>query len=306
MSQPGQPITALFQAGRPLVSVEFFPPKSPEGERQLLDTATALAPFRPDFVSITYGAGGSTRQRTLEYGLILRERFGFEVMPHLTCVGHSRAELHAVLRQLRDAGFRNLMTLRGDPPKGATTFQPHPDGLRYASELVAFIREHYPEFCLGVGGYPETHPEASSPEDDLRHLKHKIDAGADFITTQLFFDNAAYFAFVARCRAAGITVPIVPGILPPLSHPQVKKFTAFCGAKYPAALETQLAPLDKPELAAAAETAGIAWTDSQIQGLVAARVPGLHLYLLNRASSALALFTRLQQDGLLPSQPPAG
>jgi methylenetetrahydrofolate reductase (NADPH) len=300
MPNPGQPITALFRAGRPLVSVEFFPPKSPEGARQILATAEALAPFRPDFVSITYGAGGSTRERTLEYGLILRDRFGFEVMPHLTCVGHSRAELHHVLSGLRDAGFRNLMTLRGDPPKGATAFQPHPDGLRYASELVAFIREHYPEFCLGVGGYPETHPEAASPADDLRHLKEKVDAGADFITTQLFFDNTAYFAFIDRCRALGITVPIVPGILPPLSHPQVKKFAAFCGAKYPDALAAQLAPLEGQD--APSEAVGVAWADAQIRGLLQARVPGLHLYLLNRASSALALFARLQQEGLLPAR----
>jgi methylenetetrahydrofolate reductase (NADPH) len=302
MPSPGQPITALFQAGRPLISVEFFPPKTPEGARQILDTAAALVPFRPDFVSITYGAGGSTRERTLEYGLILRDRFGFEVMPHLTCVGHSRAELHRVLTQLRDAGFRNLMTLRGDPPKGATAFQPHPDGLRYASELVAFIRAHYPEFCLGVGGYPETHPEAPSPADDLRHLKEKVDAGADFITTQLFFDNAAYFSFVQRCRALGIQVPIVPGLMPALSHTQVKKFTAFCGARYPDALAAQLSPLDTPGSAPASEAAGVAWADAQIRALLAARVPGLHLYLLNRSSSALALFTRLQQENLLPAR----
>ncbi len=298
MSAPGQPITAMFRAGRPLVSVEFYPPKTPEGARQILDTAEKLAPYKPNFVSITYGAGGSTRERTLEYGLILRDRFGFEVMPHLTCVGHSRAELHAVLGRLRDAGFRNLMTLRGDPPKGATEFQPHPDGLRYASELVEFIRKHYPEFCLGVGGYPETHPEATSPEDDLRHLKTKVDAGADFITTQLFFDNAAYFNFVERCRALGITVPIVPGILPALSHAQVQKFTSFCKAAYPAALVAKLEPLAGQE--AAAEAAGVDWADTQIRALVEKKVPGLHLYILNRASSALALFARLQNESLLP------
>ncbi len=297
---PGQPITAKFRAGRPLVSVEFYPPKTAEGARQILDTAAALAPYRPDFVSITYGAGGSTRERTLEYGLILRDRFGFEVMPHLTCVGHSRAELHAVLTRLRDAGFRNLMVLRGDPPKGATEFQPHPDGLRYASELVAFIREHYPDFCLGVGGYPETHPEAPSPEADLHNLKTKVDAGADFITTQLFFDNAAFFKFNERCRAAGITVPIIPGLLPALSHAQVQKFTTFCKASYPPALAAGLQPLVGQD--AAAEAAGVAWADAQIRGLLDARVPGLHLYILNRASSALALFARLQSEGLLPNQ----
>jgi methylenetetrahydrofolate reductase (NADPH) len=296
MSKTGQPITGMWREGRPLVSVEFFPPKTPEGARQILDTAAALAPYQPDFVSITYGAGGSTRERTLEYGVILRERFGFEVMPHLTCVGHSRAELHAVLTRLRDAGFRNLMVLRGDPPKGATEFQPHPDGLRYGSELVAFIRAHYPEFCLGVGGYPETHPEAPSPEADLRNLKTKVDAGADFITTQLFFDNAVYLKFVERCRAAGITVPIIPGILPALSHTQVQKWTA-CGANYPAALQARLQPLEGNE--ASAQAAGVEWADEQIRGLVAAKAPGLHLYIMNRSPSALALFARMKDEGIL-------
>lgn len=295
-----QPITAMFRTGRPLVSVEFFPPRTPEGAKLILDTAAALAPYKPDFVSITYGAGGSTRELTLEYGLILRDKFGFEVMPHLTCVGHSRTELHAVLTRLRDAGFRNLMVLRGDPPKGATTFQPHPDGLRYASELVAFIREHYPMFCLGVGGYPETHPEAASPAADLQHLKTKVDAGADFITTQLFFDNAAYFKFVENCRTLGITVPIVPGIMPALSHPQVEKFTNFCKAKYPVILAGRLKPLLGQE--AASEVAGVDWADEQIRELVKRNVPGLHLYIMNRSSSALALFARLQKEGLLPGR----
>ncbi len=298
MSAQGQPITAMFRAGRPLVSAEFFPPKTPEGARLILATAEALAPYKPDFVSITYGAGGSTRELTFEYGQILRDKFGFEVMPHLTCVGHSRAELHAVLSRLRDAGFRNLMVLRGDPPKGATTFQPHPDGLRYASELVAFIRENYPMFCLGVGGYPETHPEATSPEADLQHLKTKVDAGADFITTQLFFDNGAYFKFVEKCRALGIKVPIVPGIMPALSHTQVEKFAAFCKAAYPAALSGRLQPLAGQE--AASEAAGVEWADAQIRELVRQNVPGLHLYILNRSSSALALFARLQKENLLP------
>ena len=300
MIKPGQPITDLWRKDRPLVSVEFFPPKTPEGARQILDTAAALAPYKPDFVSITYGAGGSTRERTLEYGTILREKFGFEVMPHLTCVGHSRAELHGVLTRLRDAGFRNLMVLRGDPPKGATEFQPHPDGLRYASELVAFIGEFYPEFCMGVGGYPETHPEAPSPEADLRNLKTKVDAGAHFITTQLFFDNAAFLKFVERCRAAGITVPIIPGILPALSHAQVQKFAGFCGAAYPAALQARLEPLVGRE--AEAEAAGVDWADEQIRGLVAAKVPGVHLYILNRASSALALFAKLKEQGVFEEE----
>ncbi len=298
MSAPGQPITALFKTGRPLVSVEFFPPKTAEGARPLLATAAALAPYRPDFVSITYGAGGSTRERTLEYATLLRDQFGFEVMPHLTCVGHSREELHALLGRLRDAGFRNLMALRGDPPKGATAFQPHPDGLSHASELITFIRQHYPEFCLGAAGYPETHPEATSPEDDLRHLVEKVAAGADFITTQLFYDNAVFFRFVDRCRAAGIKIPIVPGILPALSHAQAQRFTAFCKANFPAELAARLLPLEGQE--AAGEAVGVDWAAAQIRELHQRHVPGMHLYLLNRPGPAAALFARLQADGLLP------
>jgi methylenetetrahydrofolate reductase (NADPH) len=299
MANPGQPITALFRAGRPLVSVEFFPPKTPEGARQILDTAAALAPYRPDFVSITYGAGGSTRERTLEYAVLLRERFGFEVMPHLTCVGHSRAELHAVLERLRAAGFRNLMALRGDPPKGTTEFRPHPDGLAHASELVSFIRAHYPEFCLGVAGYPEKHPEAPSAAEDLRRLKEKVDAGADFVTTQLFFNNAAYLEFVRRCREAGISVPIVPGIMPALSHAQALRFTNFCQAGFPAALAERLRQRDGDE--AAAEAVGVAWAEEQIHGLLTAGIPGLHLYILNRSTSAQALFARLAREPWWPA-----
>jgi methylenetetrahydrofolate reductase (NADPH) len=172
--------------------------------------------------------------------------------------------------------------------------------LRYASELVAFIRENYPDFCLGVGGYPETHPEATSPEADLQHLKTKVEAGADFITTQLFFDNTAYFKFVEKCRALGIKIPIVPGIMPALSHAQVEKFTNFCKAKYPEALVKKLVALTGQE--AASEAAGVEWADGQIRELVKQKVPGLHLYILNRSSSALALFARLQKEGLLPAR----
>ncbi len=193
MNKPGRAISDMLSAGEPVFSVEFYPPKTEEGARQILRSGKALSAFAPDFVSITYGAGGSTRERTLEYGELLRDLFNFEVMPHLTCVGHSRDELTGILERFQQAGFRNIMTLRGDPPKGKTDFQPHPDGLRYASELVGFIRERFPHFCLGVAGYPEKHPESPSLEDDLGRLCHKVAQGADFITTQLFFDNADYF-----------------------------------------------------------------------------------------------------------------
>lgn len=285
---PDSPISALFHGKpHPLRSLEFFPPKDDTGVAALRETAVALQRIQPDFVSVTYGAGGSTRERTAQVSRLLREELGFTVMPHLTCVGHSRAELHELADRIHEAGFRNIMTLRGDPPKGSTEFKPTPDGLRYASELVALLKSRHADFCLGVGGYPEKHPEAASTADDLAHLKAKVDAGADFITTQLFFDNAVYFRFVERCRAAGITVPIVPGIMPVLSLHQIRRFTSMCGASLPAKLVTRLeAAGDKPEIV---ETIGIDWALGQIRELLAQGAPGYHIYILNRANSALAL-----------------
>jgi methylenetetrahydrofolate reductase (NADPH) len=282
-----RPIAALFAQPRPLRSLEFFPPKDDEGVANLRATATALKRIAPDFVSVTYGAGGTTRERTAQVSALLKDEFGFTVMPHLTCVGHSRAELHAIADRLHAGGFRNIMTLRGDPPKGETTFTPAPDGLRYASDLVALLRARHPDFCLGVAGYPEKHPEAPSLDADLDHLKHKVDTGAAFITTQLFFDNAVYYRFVEKCRAAGITVPIVPGIMTVLSLKQIQRFTTLCGAALPAKLLTRLeAAGDQPDIV---ETLGIDWALAQIRDLLANGAPGYHLYILNRAKSALAL-----------------
>lgn len=278
----------------PLLSVEFFPPKNDDGARQILETAEKLQPFAPDFVSITYGAGGSTRERTLEYGRLLAQRFNFEVMPHLTCVGHSQDELSQIIRSFEDAGFRNIMALRGDPPKGQTVFTPHPQGFRYASELVAFIRSEFPEFGLGVGGYPEKHPEASGMEADLAALKLKVDAGADFITTQLFLNNEDYFRYVDRCRALGITIPIVPGILPVLGLEQVKRFCAFCQASIPAELLTLLESVQgNPQME---EQVGIEWAYAQCEELIARGAPGIHFYILNRSQAAVELFSRLRKS----------
>ncbi|MBC2596214.1 methylenetetrahydrofolate reductase [NAD(P)H] [Ruficoccus amylovorans] len=287
----------MLTAGEPVFSVEFYPPKTEEGARQMLRTAKSLSAFRPDFVSITYGAGGSTRERTLEYGELMRDLFHFEVMPHLTCVGHSRDELAAMLERFQQAGFRNIMTLRGDPPKGKTDFQPHPDGLAHASELVAFIRERFPHFCLGVAGYPEKHPEAPSLESDLAHLKHKVDQGADFITTQLFFDNADYFVFVDKCRALGIEKPIIPGILPALSLDQVTKFCGFCQAKLPSGLVRRLEAVAGDE--DAERRVGVEWAHEQVKQLLEAGAPGVHLYILNRSASAIDLVQALHNDGIL-------
>jgi methylenetetrahydrofolate reductase (NADPH) len=284
---PDRPISEFFAQNRPLRSLEFFPPKDDAGVEALRTTATALKRINPDFVSVTYGAGGSTRERTAQVSEILRREFEFTVMPHLTCVGHTRAELSDVADRIYAGGFRNIMTLRGDPPKGETTFTPYKDGLRYASDLVALLKHSHADFCLGVGGYPERHPEAASPDVDLANLKRKVDAGADFITTQLFFDNAVYFRFVERCRAAGITIPIVPGIMPVLSLKQIQRFTTMCGATLPQKLITRLeAAAENTEVV---ETLGIDWALTQIRELLAQGAPGYHLYILNRAKGALAL-----------------
>jgi methylenetetrahydrofolate reductase (NADPH) len=284
---PDRALSELFAQRRPLRSLEFFPPKDDAGVAALRETALLLKKISPDFVSVTYGAGGSTRERTAQVSRMLRTEIGFTVMPHLTCVGHSRFELNDVADRLHAEGYRNIMTLRGDPPKGQAEFVPYLDGLRYASDLVALLKSRHPDFCLGVGGYPEKHPEAPSVEADLDHLKRKVDAGAGFITTQLFFDNTVYYRFVEKCRARGITIPIVPGIMPVLSLKQIRRFTEMCGASLPATLSKRLeAAGEAPEIV---EALGIEWALAQIRDLLAHGAPGYHLYILNRAKGALAL-----------------
>jgi len=284
---PDRCISDFFAQKRPLRSIEFFPPRDESGVEVLRTAATSLKRMNPDFVSVTYGAGGTTRDRTAQVSAMLKHELGFTVMPHLTCVGHSRVELGDIADRIYAGGFRNIMTLRGDPPKGSTEFNVATDGLRNASELVELLKARQPELCLGVAGYPERHPEAPSLDVDLTHLKRKVDAGADFITTQLFFDNTLYYRFVERCRAVGITVPIVPGIMPVLSLKQIQRFTQMCGASLPKQLITRL------EVAAedtdVVETIGIDWALTQIRGLLANGAPGYHLYILNRAKGALAL-----------------
>lgn len=279
----------------PLFSIEFFPPKSDDAAVQLLRTAERLRAYSPDFASITYGAGGSTRSRTLKYARSLHEDYDYVVMPHLTCVGHSRDELKGIIAEFKDAGLSQIMALRGDPPKGETNFTPHPDGLSYANELVDLINEVYPECVLGVAGYPEKHPEASSPDIDLLNLKRKVDAGADFVTTQLFFDNALYFNFVDNCRRAGISIPILPGLMSITSRDQARRFCAMCGTSIPAELDTQL--LAAGDDKAAVEAVGVEWTYQQARKLLEKGAPGLHLYIMNRAKPAVTLMEKLQAAG---------
>jgi methylenetetrahydrofolate reductase (NADPH) len=284
---PDRPISVLFAEKRPLRSLEFFPPKDEAGVTALRGSAAALRQIPWDFVSVTYGAGGSTRERTAQVSKLLKEKLGFTVMPHLTCVGHSRVQLNELADQIHAAGFRNIMTLRGDPPKGESTFTAPADGCRYANELVALLKARHSDFCLGVGGYPEKHPEAPAPDVDLDNLKRKVDAGADFVTTQLFFDNSIYYRFVDQCRTRRITVPIVPGLMPVLSLKQVQRISSMCGASLPARLLRRLeVASENPEVV---EIIGIDWALDQIRDLLDHGAPGYHLYILNRARSALAL-----------------
>ena len=277
-------IRELLEARRqPLLSLEFYPPKDPLGFGILGGSIERMRPVHPDFVTCTYGAGGSSREFSFAAWELL-SRMGFTpVVAHLTCVGASRADLVAQIHRIYDSGIRNIMALRGDPPRGETQFTPAPDGLAHAADLVALVKSLHPDVCCGVAGYPETHPEAPSLAEDLRRLREKTEAGADFINTQLFFDNAAYFRFLDAARAAGIRAPILPGLMPVASVAQLDRALAFSRATAPAALRAALAAPDP----AAARSAGIAWLVAQIDGLVAHGAPGIHLYILNQAKTIL-------------------
>ena len=270
---------------QPTLSLEFYPPKDPLGFGILGGSIERMRPIHPDFVTCTYGAGGAGREFSFAAWELLG-RMGFTpVVAHLTCIGASRDELAAQIDRIHAAGIRNIMALRGDPPKGETEFTPAPDGLSYASDLVTLIKSRHPDICCGVAGYPETHPEATSREDDIRHLKGKVDAGADYINTQLFFENPVYFSFLDECRAGGIQVPILPGLLPATSLSQARRTVTLCKAGFPAALEQKLEAAGKN--AEAARSVGIDWLIAQIEGLIEHGVPGIHLYILNQAKTIL-------------------
>ncbi len=282
------------ERGEPVFSFEFFPPRTDEGVKALFETVEALRPLAPGFVSVTYGAGGSTRARTVELVKRLKRETEIEAMAHVTCVGASRDEIGATLDEFASVGVQNVLALRGDPPRGETAFTPHPDGFSHASELVAFIRGQPRRwsFCLGAAAYPEGHPETRDLDADLRHLKTKVDAGVDFLVTQLFFQNAAYEGFVARARAAGIQAPVLPGIMPFTNVEQVERFTATCGATIPArlqaAMEVRRADPD------AARDLGVAYASLQCQDLLRRGAPGIHFYTLNRSTSTRAIVAALR------------
>jgi len=276
---------------RPCFSFEFFAPQTDQGVENLMERVRALRILNPAFVSVTYGAGGSSRGRTLDLAKRIKRELDIEVLAHITCADHTRDELRSIFHDLHAGGIENVLALRGDPPRGSDAFVAREGGFRYATDLIALVRDEF-SFDIGAAGYPEKHPEALSAQSDLENLKRKVEAGGAFVTTQLFFDNPAYFRFVERCQKAGITVPIVPGIMPVLSLKQILRFTALCGATLPPKLISLLeAVADRPE---AVEAVGIAWAHEQIRELLQAGAPGYHLYILNRAKSALALTAALQ------------
>jgi methylenetetrahydrofolate reductase (NADPH) len=280
----------IYARPGPIFSIEFFPPKTEKGDENLFAEISVLKSLHPAFCSVTYGAGGSTRSRTVDLVDRIHRECGLEVMCHLTVVGQSQDEVRSILTRLKENRIENIIALSGDPPQGTPDWKPHPDGYHHSIELV---REAVSRGCfsIAVAGFPEVHPRADSRDSDLKYLKAKVDAGADVVITQLFFDNDAYYRFVEDVRRLGVRVPVVPGMLPILSVPQVRRFTALCGAKIPPRLEHRLAEVENDEEAAA--KLGIDYATEQCAGLLAFGAPGIHFYSLNKSRSIKAIFANL-------------
>jgi methylenetetrahydrofolate reductase (NADPH) len=284
-------IDEIIAERKPTFSIEFFPPKTPEATEELYETARALRDLEPDFVSVTYGAGGSTRDGTVEITTALKDEIGFETMAHLSCVGETTEGLAATLDRIDAAGIDNVFALRGDPPRGQEDFAQPEGGLGSAAELAAFISAGW-DFGIGGACFPEVHPEAPDLETDLRYLKSKVDAGAGFLITQLFFDNQVYFDFVRAARARGIEVPILAGIIPVAGFAQTKRICSLCDATIPPPLE---AAFEAAEGDAQREfEMGIAYAAQQCAELLIAGAPGIHFYALNRAPATLAVLGALK------------
>ncbi len=292
-------ISDILKTTRPTISFEFFPPKNDEAMANLLETLARLHELRPSFATCTYGAGGGTRARTLEVTLKIKEQFGLEAMAHFTCVGQTLKDIDGVLENFAGHGIENVLALRGDRPSN----QPEPPegwfpDFKNAVDLLRHLRKQFGNtFSLGCAGYPEKHPESPDFETDLRRLKEKVDAGADFIITQLYFDNEHFFRFVKRCREIGITVPIIAGIMPVTNVAQIKKFTAMCGASVPDNMLGDLDPI--AENADAVTKYGIDWSTRQCRELLAAKVDGLHFYTLNKSQATRQIVENLRREGAL-------
>ena len=283
--------TVLEGRRQPVFSFEFFPPKTDEGVRQLFEAISHLRELEPTFVSVTYGAGGSVRTRTVDLVTRIRRELDIEPVAHLTCVDATVDDLQGILDGLRDAGIDNVLALRGDPPEGVERFAPTAGGLAHGSELMELITTRY-GFCVGGACYPEKHPESADAEEDVRSAKRKADAGASYLITNLFFDNRMYFDFVTRARAAGVTLPIIPGIMPVTNVGQIRRFTSKIGASIPEALlEALRSREDDPE---AVLQLGVAWATLQCAELLAGGAPGVHFYTMNRSPATRAILSALR------------
>jgi methylenetetrahydrofolate reductase (NADPH) len=284
-------IDQILAAQAPVFSFEFFPPKTEVGERNLYGALAELQSLQPSFVSVTYGAGGSTREKTIEIVKRIKDEHRLEAMAHFTCVGATVPELRETLDEMLGAGIDNVLALRGDPPAGTQVWTKTEGGLEYSRELVELIAADYP-FAIGAACFPETHIHAESPEADLQHLVEKVNAGVAFLITQLFFDNARYFDFVERARGAGITVPIIPGIMPITQAGQVERMAQMCGAAIPSGLRRELHA--RGEEAEAVLDFGVAYATLQCAELLAAGAPGIHFYTLNRSPATRAILSALK------------
>jgi len=287
-------IRDLLSRDGPVFSFEFFPPKTDEGERKLLETVRRLKDLGPDFVSVTK-TGAKPVEKAIEITARIKSEIGIEAMAHTTCATAGHTEMARVLSLIRDAGIENVLALRGDRPRDQPTFAASPGGFSYATELVRFIRELGLPFCLGGAGYPEKHPECPSAEEDLAHLKEKVDAGVEFVITQLFYINDAYFGFVERARAAGIAVPILPGIMPITSVAQIERIAALSGARIPPELQADLDRARGDDAAALA--VGIAHATRQCRELLRRGAPGIHFYTLNQSPATSAVLRQLRAEG---------
>jgi methylenetetrahydrofolate reductase (NADPH) len=284
-------IDEILARGGPVFSFEFFPPKTPQGEHNLEAALADLVQLEPAFVSVTYGAGGSTREKTIQIVKRIAEQYGLEAMAHFTCVGATVPELHTTLGEMRAAGIDNVLALRGDPPAGQGTWTATEGGLEFSRELVELISADYP-FAIGAACFPETHIHATSAEEDLEHLVEKVDAGVDFLITNLFFDNGAYFGFLKRARAAGVGVPIIPGVMPITRAGQIRRMAEMSGASIPEGLARELAARGEDE--EAVRDFGVAYATLQCAELLAAGAPGIHFYTLNRSPATRAILSALK------------
>lgn len=286
-------LASFYQSDKPAISFELFPPKTDKGRAAMFRHLERLLKFEPAFVTCTYGAGGSTRDKTLDIVCEVKQRYNIPVASHLTLVDATQDQLRDYLDAAQQGTVDYIVALRGDPPSGRSFFQAAPGGLRYANELVSLIRGDFPQFGIAVAGYPETHQESTSPEDDLVNLKRKVDAGADIVITQLFYDNDDFYRFRDQCADKGIKVPIIPGILPALSLKQVKKITRLCGSKLPESFEDRLT--EKHDDADWQMQVGIEQAARQVDDLISQDAAGLHFYVLNKSASTSAILSSLDR-----------